>query len=160
MLCSQIAVFSRSISRFSLFHFSIALMLILSIIISILSSIIYSRTKAGFFWFLDKISPIARGLLISLCLCVCVTFMCTGRTFVKIQNKKNDIYRIWHFPSNGIITKIALHDRDIFLKILNINISEMDRVSSKMDLTTFVHFDISFERHHLRKLYSVTLTYF
>ena len=51
------------------------------------------------------------GLSVSVCLCV--TFVRTGRPFVKIKNVKNNIRRFLHLQSNGFIAKIVLRELDL-----------------------------------------------
>ena len=56
--------------------------------------------------------------LVHLCLSVfvCVTIVTTGHTLEKIKNVKNDVCRLWHLPSNGVIAKIVLHDLDLLFE--------------------------------------------
>ena len=70
--------------------------------------------------------------------------------------------KFWHLPSNGIIAKIVLRDPVILLEdqtFFNCYISETVRTSTEM-WESFVDFDICHRAVLLRKLYSVTLTYF
>ena len=61
-----------------------------------------------------KISPIAMRLFVFVyaCLSVCV-YLCYFRphrsdlTLTKIKNVKNDVCRLRHVPSNGVIAKIV-----------------------------------------------------
>ena len=62
-----------------------------------------------------KISPTAWACPF-FCLCVCVTIVHTDQTLAKIKNVKNDVCRISHLPSNGIIAKIVLCDHDLLFE--------------------------------------------
>ena len=51
------------------------------------------------------------------CVCVCFTIVNTGCTLAKIKNVKNDVCRVYHLQSNGVIAKIALRDLVYFSKV-------------------------------------------
>ena len=112
-----------------------------------------------------KISPIAMGLSVSVCVyvSVCLSVKTSHLShLVKIKNVKNDVCRYWHLPSNGVIEKIALRDLDLLLgsKDLNFLYVWNDKSKRKNMWQAFVDFDISDRMVYLRKLNSVTLTYF
>ena len=54
---------------------------------------------------------------VCLCVCVCVCYnrlhtLCLSES----QKCKNDLYRFWHLPSNGVNVKIVHHDFDILFE--------------------------------------------
>ena len=82
-------------------------------------------------------------------MCVCVRpsvkIVRIGHTLAKIKIAKVKFVDIYILPSNGVIAKIALHDRDLLLRstILNIYISQTVRASAKiggrhLQILTFV----------------------
>ena len=60
-----------------------------------------------------KIRLIARGLSVSVSVCVSVTVVSTGHNLAKIKIVKADVCRFFHLPSNGVIAKIVLRDIDL-----------------------------------------------
>ena len=73
-----------------------------------------------------------------------------------------DTCGFWHFPPNGTIAKIALHDHDLLFEGQNpkMLMSESVRASANMHGTIFKHLDICQRMIPLRKLYLMSFIYF
>ena len=108
----------------------------------------------------SKIPPIATRLSISQSVCVC--YFSEHSSYVgENQNCKNVVYRVWYFPSNGIIVKVVLCDLDLLFEsqTFYMLISETVRARAKIVCQSFVVFYICHRMVSLQKLYSMTWTY-
>ena len=71
-------------------------------------------------------------------------------------------YRFWHFPLNGVIAKIILHDLDLPFEVNSLKCYFLWnlRASAKMHAMTFKDFDICQWMIPLQKFHRMTLAYF
>ena len=103
---------------------------------------------------------VCPSVCMSVCLCVTIVSLCY--TLAKIKNVKNDVWIIWHVPSNGVIAKIVPRDRDLlfegqhFKMLISLKRWELAQNAPN----DFVDLNICQRMIPLRNLYLVTLIYF
>ena len=103
------------------------------------------------------------ALSVSMCVCLCVTFIVTGRILAKIRNAKNDVCRFRYWPWNGEISEIVLRDLHLHFESTKFDtLLSLGRLELAQNIRamTFVDFDICHPGMALRKLYYVILVHF